>query len=87
MSKAIVVIFGMQINEEVYRRNESLSSPAYSFRYLSNFLSLVSLTDTIFVKKFHSNPSSRMFIFGIQIDNIILYCGIATANQPYSVNT
>ena len=41
--KTGVVIFGMHTDDEFYRKNESQPSLAYPFRYLSDFLSLLTL--------------------------------------------
>ena len=50
--KARVVIFGMQVDNDVlYRGIANPPSPAYSSLYLSNFLSLDTLNDEIFGKK------------------------------------
>ena len=51
--EARVVIFGMQDdNDVVYRGIANQPSPAYSFLYLSNFLSFHSLNDEIFRQRF-----------------------------------
>ena len=48
-----VVIFGMQMdNDEVYGGIVNQPSPAYSFLYLSNFLSFHTLNEEIFRKRF-----------------------------------
>ena len=44
------------------------------------FLSFYTLNDKIFVKDFCETVQARVFIFGMQIDNDVLYRGIA--NQP-----
>ena len=54
-------------------------SPGYSSLYLSDFLSFHTLNDEI-VKDFSENVQARVFIFGMQVDNDVLYRGIA--NQP-----
>ena len=79
--QARVFIFGMQIDNDVlYRGIANQSSPAYSSLYLSDFLSFHTLNDEIFVKDFSETVQARVFIFGMQIDNDVLYRGIA--NQP-----
>ena len=79
--QARVVIFGMQVDNDVlYRGIANQPSPAYSSLYLSNFLSFHTLNDEIFVKDFSETVQARVFIFGMQVDNDVLYCGIA--NQP-----
>ena len=79
--KARVVIFGMQVDNDVlYRGIANQSSPAYSSLYLSNFLSFHTLNDEIFVKDISEIVQARVFIFGMQVDNDVLYRGIL--NQP-----
>ena len=47
--EARVFIFGMQVDNDVlYRGIANQPSPAYSFLYLSNFLSFHTLNDEIF---------------------------------------
>ena len=55
-------------------------SPAYSSLYLSDFLSFHNVNDEIFVKDFSETLQARVFIFSMQVDNDVLYHGIA--NQP-----
>ena len=51
--KARVVIFGMQVDNDVlYRGIANQPSPAYSSLYLSNFLSFHTLNDEIFRQRF-----------------------------------
>ena len=50
-------------------------SPAYSFLYLSDFLSYHTLNDEIFVKDFSETVKARVVIFGLQVDNDVLYWG------------
>ena len=79
--QARVFIFGMQVdNDKLYRGNANQPSPAYSSLYLSDFLSFRTLNDEIFVKDFCETVQARIFIFGMQVDNDVLYRGIA--NQP-----
>ena len=79
--QARVFIFGMQVDNDVlYRGIANKPSPAHSFLYLSNFLSFHTLNDEIFVKDFSKTVQARVFIFGMQVDNDVLYRGIA--NQP-----
>ena len=79
--EARVFIFGMQVDNDVlYRGIGNQPSPAYSSLYLSDFLSFHTLNDEIFVKDFCETVEARVFIFGMQVDNDVLYCGIA--NQP-----
>ena len=79
--QARVVIFGMQVdNDVVYRGIANQPSPAYSSLYLSNFLSFHTLNDEIFVKDFCETVQARVVIFGMQVDNDVMYRGMA--NQP-----
>ena len=76
--EARVIIFGMQVDNDVlYRGIGNQPSPAYSSLYLSNFLSFHTLNDEIFVKDFSETVLARVFIFGMQVDNDVLYCRIA----------
>ena len=48
---------------------------------MSNFLSFHTLNDEFFVKDFsRETVQARVVIFGMQVDNDVLYCGIV--NQP-----
>ena len=79
--QATVFIFDMQVDNDVlYRGIANQPSPAYSSLYLSDFLSFHTLNDEIFVKDFSETVLARVFIFGMQVDNDVLYRGIA--NQP-----
>ena len=79
--QARVCIFGMHIDNDVlYRGIANQPSPSYSSLYLSDFLSFHTLNDDIFVKDFSEIVQARVFIFGMQVDNDVLYRGIA--NQP-----
>ena len=79
--QARVVIFGEQVDNDVlYRGIANQPSSAYSSLYLSNFLSFHTLNDEIFVKDFSETVQARVFIFGMQVDNDVLYHRIA--NQP-----
>ena len=79
--QARVVIFGMQVDNDVlYCGIGNQPSPAYSSLYLSNFLSFHTLNDEIFVRDFSETVQARVVIFGMQVDNDVLYRGIG--NQP-----
>ena len=79
--QARVFIFGMQVDNDVlYRGIANQPSPVYSSLYLSDFLSFHTLNDEIFVKDFSETMQARVLIFGMQVDNDVLYRGIA--NQP-----
>ena len=53
-------------------------SPAYYSLYLSDFLSFHTLNNEFFVKDFYETVEARVFTFDMQVDNDVLYCGIAT---------
>ena len=57
-------------------------SLACSSLYLSNFLSFHTLNDDIFVKDFSETVQARVFIFSMQVDNDVFYCGIANQSSP-----
>ena len=81
--QARVFIFGMQVDNDVlYRGIANQPSPAYSSLYLSDFLFFHTLNDGIFVKDFSETVQARVFIFGMQVDNEVLYCGIANQHTP-----
>ena len=73
----------MQVDNDVlYRGIANQPSPAYSSLYLSNFLSFHTLNDEIFRQNFCETVQARVVTFGMQVDNDVLYRGIA--NQPVS---
>ena len=78
--QARVFIFGMQVDNDVLYRGIANQLSAYSSQYLSDCLSFHTLNDEIFVKDFNETVQARVFIFGMQVDNDVLYRGIA--NQP-----
>ena len=79
--QARVIIFGMQVDNDVlYRGIANQPSPSYSSLYLSDFLSFHTLNDEIFVKDFSETVQARVVIFGMQVDNDVLYRGFV--NQP-----
>ena len=79
--QARIVIFGEQVDNDVlYRGIANQPSPAYSSLYLSNFLSFHTLIMKFFIKDFCETVQARIVIFGMQVDNDVLYRGIA--NQP-----
>ena len=80
--QARVFLFGMQVDNDVlYRGIVNQPSPAYYSLYLSDFLSFHTSNDEIFVKDFCETVQARVVIFGMQVDNDVLYRGIA--NQPF----
>ena len=81
--QARVVIFGMQVdNDELYRGIANQPSLAYSSLYLSDLLSFHTLNDEILVKDFSEIVQARVFIFGMQVDNDVLYRWIANQHSP-----
>ena len=74
------VIFADQVDNDVlYRGIANQPSPAYSSLYLSNFLSILRMMK-FFVKDFCETVQARVDIFGMWVDNDVLYRWIA--NQP-----
>ena len=81
--QARVVIFVSHVDNDVlYCGIANQPSPGYSSLYLSDFLSFHTLNDEIFVKNFCETVQARVVIFGMQVDNDVLYRGIV--NQPSS---
>ena len=81
--EARVFILGMQVDNDVlYHGIVNQPSPAYSSLYLSYFLSFHTLNDEIFVKDVCETVEARVFIFGMQVDNDVLYRGIASQPSP-----
>ena len=77
--QARVVIVGMQVDNDVlYRGIANQPSPAYSPLYLSDFLSFHTLNDEIFLKYFFETVQARVFIFGMQVDNVYCTVGLRT---------
>ena len=82
--KTRVVIFGMWVDNDVlYPGIANQPSPAYSSLCLSDFLSFHILNNEIFVKDSCEIVQAGEVIFGKQVDNDVLYRGIA--NQPSHV--
>ena len=83
--QAGVLIFGMQVDNDVlYSGIANQPSPAYSSLYLFIFLSFHTWNDEIFVKDLSEIVQARVFIFGMQVDNDVLYRGIANQPSAYS---
>ena len=83
--QARILIFGMQVDDDLLCRGiGNQSSPAYSSLYLSNFHSVHTLKSDIFffVKDFSRTMQARMLIFGMQVDDDLLYCGIGNQSSP-----
>ena len=64
----------------LYRGIANRPSDVYYSLYLSNFLSFHIMNDGIFVKDLCGTVQASVFICGMQVDNDVLYRGIA--NQP-----
>ena len=79
-----MLIFGMQVDVDLlYRGIENQPSPSYLSLYLSNFLSFHTLMKFL-VKDFSTTMQGRMLIFGIQVDDDLLYRGIENQSSVYS---
>ena len=75
-----MLIFIMQVDDDLYRGIETQPS-AYSSLYLSNFLSIHTLMK-FFVKDFSTTMQGRMLIFGMQVDDDLLYHGMENQSSP-----
>ena len=62
--QARLVIFCMQVDNDVLYCGIANQPSAYSSLYLSHFLSFHILNDEIFVKDFCDTVQARVFIFG-----------------------
>ena len=79
--QARVVIFGMQVDNDVlYYGIMNQPSHAYSYLYLSDFLSFITLNNEVFRQNFCETMQTTVIIFGMQVNNDVLYRLIA--NQP-----
>ena len=75
--QARMLKFGMHVYDDLlYRGIGNQPSPAYSSLYLSNFLSSILSRMKFFVKYFSRTIQARVLIFGMQVDDDLLYCGI-----------
>ena len=75
--QARVLIFGMYVDDDLlYRGIGNQLSPAYSSLYLSNFLSIHTFKNEFFDKGFLRTVQTRVLIFGMQVDDDLLYRGI-----------
>ena len=72
------VIFSIQIYDDMLYRGIA-NQPSPASLYLSDFLSFHTLNDEIFRQRFLC-VQAWVVIFGMQVGNDVLYCGIA--NQP-----
>ena len=64
-------------NDVLYRGIANQPSSAYSSLYLPNFLSFHTLNDENFRHDISEIVQARVFIFGMHVDNDVLYRGIA----------
>ena len=77
-----MLIFGLQLGDDLlYRGIENQPSLSYSSFYLSNFLPFHALMK-FFVKDFSRTMQCRMLIFGMQVDDELLYRGIENQSSP-----
>ena len=75
---ARVVIFGILVDNDVlYFGNSNQSSPAYSYLYLSDFLSFHTSNNVMFVLGFNETVQARVVVFSMQVDNDMFYCWTA----------
>ena len=56
--QARMLIFGMQVDDDLYRGIENQPSPAYFSLYLTNLLSFHTLNNEIFRQRFLNNLAS-----------------------------
>ena len=79
--QARVITYGMKVDNDVlYCGIANQPSHAYSSLYFSDVLSVCTLIMKFFVKDFCEIMQVGVVIFGKQVDNDVLYRGIA--NQP-----
>ena len=67
----------LEDNDVLYRGIANQPSHAYSSLYLSNFLPYNTLNNDFFIKDFCEIVQAEIVIFGKQVDNGVLYGGIA----------
>ena len=81
--QARVVIFDMQVDNDgiCCIVGFGTSHLLYSSLYLSDFLPFHTLNYEIFRQDFCETMQARVVIFDMQVDNDVLYCGIA--NPPF----
>ena len=80
--QARMLIFGMQVDDDLYRGIENQPS-AYFSLYLTNFLSFHTLNNEIFRQRLlHNHKKARMLIFGMQVDEGLFYHGIDSQHFP-----
>ena len=80
--QATMLIFGMLVDEDLlYHGIENQPSPAYSSLYLSNFHSFLTLMK-FFVKDFLATMQARILIFGMQVNDDVLYRGTENQSSP-----
>ena len=70
----------MQVDDDLMSSGiENQPSSAYSSRHLSTFLSFHTLNNE---KDFSTTMQARMLIFGMQVDDDLLYFGIENQSSP-----
>ena len=75
--QARMLIFGMHVDDDLlYRGIGDQPSPAYSSLYFSNFLCSIISRMKFFVKDFSRTIQARVLVFGMQVDDNLLYRGI-----------
>ena len=80
--QARAFIFGMLVDNDVlYREHANQLSHSYSSLYLSDFLSFHTLNNKFF-KNFCKIVQAGVVIFGKQVDNDVLYRGVANQSPP-----
>ena len=75
----------MHVDNDIFHGGIGNQPSAFSSLYLSNFLPFHTLNNEIFLKDFCETMQARIVIFGMQADNVVLYCG--TANQPHAYSS
>ena len=81
--QARIVIFGMQVGDDLmYRRIENQPSPAYSSLHFSNSILSILKIMKFCVKDYSTARQARMVIFGMQIDDDLLYREIENHSSP-----
>ena len=79
--QARMLIFGMQVDDDLLYRGIENQPSAYLSLYLSSFLSFHTLMEC-FVKHFSTTMQGRMLIFGTQVDGDLLYSGFENQSSP-----
>ena len=81
--QARVFIFGMQVdNDELYRWIANQPSPLILPCICPIFFLSILPMMQFFVKDFCETVQARVVIFGVRVDNYVLYNGIANQSSP-----